>query len=139
MLSDEQLSLIRETAILLSEENIAVTNAFYARLFEIAPAVRPLFPQEMHNQSEKLWETLVAVLRCADDLMALEPVLFRLGRDHVSYGAMAEHYPVVANVLLETIANVASQCWTDAHDAAWKELLSFVTDHMMKGALHDAA
>jgi len=68
MLSQSQVDLIRASAECLADANVAATNAFYANLFKVAPGIRNLFAEDMFEQSEKLWNTIVKVVESADDL-----------------------------------------------------------------------
>lgn len=95
MLTPNQVELIRTSAECLSDANVAATNAFYAHLFKVAPGVRPLFPKDMFEQSEKLWSTIVKVVESASDLTKIEADLRALGARHVGYGAEPAHYVAV--------------------------------------------
>ena len=139
MLTEYQVDLIRESAERLSEANIAATNAFYANLFKAAPGVRTLFPDDMFEQSEKLWNSIVMVVESADDLTEIESALKALGARHVGYGAEPAHYAVVTDVLIETIAILMAEAWTNAHQVAWKAALEAVCDLMLEGAAQRAA
>lgn len=134
MLSDHQVDLIRHSAKRLAVANVAATNAFYSNLFAHAPGVRPLFPDDMFGQSEKLWQSIVMVVESADNLNEIEKALRDLGAKHVRYGADAAHYDVVTDVLLETISAVMADEWSDDHYIAWKEALDAVCAVMLNGA-----
>jgi len=66
-------------------------DVFYTRLFEAAPAVRPLFPQDMRKQKTMLLGALVLLRKSLRDLEAIVPKLRELGARHVAYGAQPEH------------------------------------------------
>ena len=85
---------------------------FYARLFAVAPAVRPLATTtDLERQKDLLLDVLVLLRRSLDDLPAIAPVLRRLGARHVAYGARPEHYPVVRDVLIAALAGAAWAAW----------------------------
>ncbi len=139
MLTEDQIDLIRESAERLGEVNVAATNAFYANLFKVAPGVRTLFPEDMFEQSEKLWKSIVMVVESADDLSEIEHALKALGARHVRYGAEPAHYKVVTDVLIETIAALMEHDWTEDHQTAWRLALEAVCDTMLEGAAQRAA
>ncbi|MBX2805044.1 MAG: hemin receptor [Hyphomicrobiales bacterium] len=139
MLTEEQIDLIRDSAGQLAELNIAATNTFYANLFKTAPEVRTLFPEDMFEQSEKLWQSIVMVVESADDLVEIQDALKALGARHVGYGAKPEHYVVVTNVLIETIAVLMQDTWTEDHRQAWEAALKAVCVVMLEGASTHAA
>jgi len=66
-------------------------DLFYARLFETAPAVAPLFAAtDVQRQKTKLLSTLVLMRNSLRDLNAIVPNLRKLGARHVAYGAQPE-------------------------------------------------
>jgi hemoglobin-like flavoprotein len=80
-------------------------DAFYARLFAVAPAVKPLFAgTDLKKQKAMLLGTLVLLRKSLRDLDAIVPKLRELGARHVAYGAQPEHYPVVGEVLIASMA-----------------------------------
>ncbi|SEV93878.1 Hemoglobin-like flavoprotein [Cognatiyoonia koreensis] len=139
MLSQTQVDLIRTSAEVLAEANVAATNVFYANLFRVAPGVRNLFSEDMFEQSEKLWNTIVKVVESARDLTEIEADLHALGARHVHYGAEPGHYVVVTDVLIQTISSMMEDKWTDETQAAWKTALEAVCATMLEGAAQRVA
>ena len=110
-------------------------DVFYARLFDAAPAVRPLFAgTDLRRQKAMLLSALVLVRKSLRDLGAIVPTLHKLGARHVSYGARPEHYPVVATVLIASMAEVAGPAWRPDHERAWAAALNVVAGAMLEGA-----
>jgi hemoglobin-like flavoprotein len=110
-------------------------DVFYARLFVAAPAVRPLFAgTDLRRQKAMLLSALVLVRKSLRDLPAIVPTLHKLGARHVAYGARPEHYPVVATVLIASMADVAGPAWQPHHERAWAAALDVVAGAMLEGA-----
>ena len=110
-------------------------DVFYARLFVAAPAVRPLFAgTDLRRQKAMLLSALVLVRKSLRDLPAIVPTLHKLGARHVAYGARPEHYPVVATVLIASMAEVAGPAWQPHHERAWAGALDVVAGAMLEGA-----
>jgi hemoglobin-like flavoprotein len=107
---------------------------FYARLFEAAPGVRPLFSDDMGRQKAMLLSALVLVRKSLRDLERLLPTLHAMGARHVAYGAKAEHYPVVATTLIASMAAVAGDDWKPEYEAAWSAALGTIAAVMIEGA-----
>ena len=118
-------------------------DAFYARLFEAAPAVTPLFAgTDMTRQKTMLLGTLVLLRESLRDLDAIVPTLRELGARHVAYGAQPEHYPVVCQALIGAMAEVAGEAWLPEYERAWGAAFEIVAGAMIEGAelaLLDAA
>jgi nitric oxide dioxygenase len=83
-----------------------------ARLFAAAPAVVPLFAAtDLRRQKSMLLATFVLLRKSLRDPDKIVPALRDLGASHVTYGARAEHYLVVGEVLIASMAEVARTAW----------------------------
>lgn len=110
-------------------------DEFYARLFEAAPAVEPLFAgSDLKKQKAMLLGTLVLLRKSLRDLDAIVPKLRELGARHVAYGARPEHYPVVGAVLIAAMETIAGGAWSAEYGAAWCEAFGIVAGAMIEGA-----
>ena len=110
-------------------------DVFYGRLFTVAPAVRPLFTgTDLKRQKGMLLAALVLLRKSLRNLEAVTPTLRELGARHVRYGALPEHYPVVGQVLIASMAEVAGDAWTVDHELAWTEAYAVVSGAMLDGA-----
>ena len=76
---------------------------FYGRLFEIAPAVKPLLRRDMTEQGCKLMATLGVVVNSLGNLEAVLPAASALAKRHVDYGVKAADYTPVGAALLWTL------------------------------------
>ena len=110
-------------------------DVFYARLFEAAPAVRPLFAStDLRKQKIMLLRVLVLLPQSLRDLDTIVPALRDLGARHVRYGAQPEHYPVVGAVLIASMAEVAGDAWRPEYERAWTAAFDVVAGAMLDGA-----
>lgn len=107
---------------------------FYSSLFQVHPELRPLFPARTAKLRVHLLATLNMTVRSARNLDAVTPRLQRLGRDHRGFGAIAEHYPLVVDQLLDTLEHFLGAEWTDDIAATWREALELVADVMQSAA-----
>jgi hemoglobin-like flavoprotein len=120
---------------LVSPRGDELMDVFYARLFETAPAVKPLFATtDLQRQKTMLLGALVLLRKSLRDLEAIVPKLRDLGARHVAYGAQPEHYPVVGSVLIASMADIAGEAWTPHHEQAWSEAFGIVAAAMLEGA-----
>lgn len=139
MLTEEQVELIRSSASEIGMSYVAAGTYFYASLFREDPTLARLFSDDMFAQSEKLWQSVVMVVEGADDLGSVVGALRHLGARHVSYGAEPEHYDLVCEVLIRTIASFVGDRWTPAHQQAWQAAIEVVCATMLEGAAQSAA
>src|SRR5215217_7577896 len=84
-----------------------LVDVFYGRLFAVAPGVQPLFAgTDLKKQKGMLLATLVLLRRSLRDLESVTPTLRDMGARHVRYGTKPEHYPVVGEVLITSMAEI---------------------------------
>ena len=129
-MTPEQVKLVQESFAKVAPISETAAVLFYDRLFEIAPQVQALFPTDMTEQRRKLMATLAFVVNGLGNLEAILPAASALATRHVSYGAKAEHYPVVGAALLWTLEKGLGDGWTrevaDAWTAAYGTLSGFM-------------
>jgi NAD(P)H-flavin reductase/hemoglobin-like flavoprotein len=112
---------------------------FYSDLFIKHPEVRELFPISMKAQRDHLVGALAHIVAQVDRVDDLTSFLQGLGRDHRKFGAVAEHYDVVRDSLLDTLAHFAGDTWTAALASDWREAYDLVASVMITAARHDEA
>jgi hemoglobin-like flavoprotein len=119
---------------LIAPRGEELIDQFYDRLFEAAPAVRPLFAAaDLPRQKTMLLGTLVLLRKSLHDLDTIVPNLRALGARHVAYGARPEHYPVVGEALISAMEAVAGPAWSSRHEAAWRQAFAIVAATMLEG------
>src|SRR5450759_1547356 len=94
-MTPDQIKLVQESFAKVAPISETVAVLFYDRLFEIATQVHAMFPADMTEQRRKLMATLAVVVNGLNNLDTILPAASALATRHVSYGAKAEHYPVV--------------------------------------------
>jgi methyl-accepting chemotaxis protein len=130
-----ELDALETSFDLVAPRGDALMDIFYARLFAAAPAVEPLFAgTDLRRQKSMLLSALVMLRRSLRDLDAVLPTLRRLGARHVAYGARPEHYPVVGEVLIASMAEVAGDAWRPEYESAWATAFEAVAGAMLEGA-----
>ena len=120
---------------LIAPRGDELTDIFYTRLFAAAPSVEPLFAgTDLRRQKAMLLATLVLLRKSLRDLGAIVPKLHELGARHLAYGAAPEHYPVVGEALIASMAEVAGDAWRVEYAQAWATAFAVVAGAMLEGA-----
>ena len=78
--------------------------------------------------------TLVLLRKSLRNLDASGPKLREFGARHLAYGATADHYPVVGEVLIASMAESVGSAWTSECERAWDEAFAIVAARMIEGA-----
>jgi len=120
---------------------IAPTAAalFYQRLFEIDPALRPMFKGDIGEQGKKLMQALALAVKSLDRPEALMPVLQDLGRRHARYGVTDAHYDTVGAALIWTLEKGLGERFTADVRGAWVAVYQVVATTMKVAATEVAA
>jgi nitric oxide dioxygenase len=134
MLSAEDIMLVRASFARVAPIKDAAADLFYDRLFAVAPQVRPLFPEDLAEQKQKLMAMIAMAVGALGDLDALVPKVKALGARHVAYGAEPAHYNVVGQVLLWTLDKGLGEAFTPEVRAAWFKVYSLLATTMQVGA-----
>jgi hemoglobin-like flavoprotein len=133
-MTPDQIHLLRRSFAKLEPHATVAALAFYRRLFELAPQVRPLFKTEIESQSAKLMAMIGLAVSLTDRPANLEGELRELGARHLDYGTQDEHYAVVGAALLDMLAEVLGNDFTPATKAAWAEFFELISKKMLEGA-----
>jgi hemoglobin-like flavoprotein len=115
------------------------TAGFYTRLFELAPTLRPLFPDDLSSQRDKLKHMLVMLVAGLDRPVVLKPALAMLGDRHRSYGVVKADFIVVGQALIDTLDAHLGEQFGHADRSAWAALYARITALMTMGTAHAAA
>ncbi len=107
---------------------------FYDRLFEVAPAVKAMFPADMKEQRKKLMGDARRRGQRAQQSRVGVAGRQRLAKRHVGYGAKPEHYPVVGGALLWTLEKGLGEAWTSDVAEAWTAAYGTLSGYMISEA-----
>jgi hemoglobin-like flavoprotein len=130
-MTPDQVKLVQDSFAKVAPISEAAAALFYDRLFEIAPSVRALFPDDLAEQRKKLMATLAVVVNGLSNLPSVLPAASALAKRHVSYGAKPEHYPVVGSALLWTLEKGLGDAWTPEVAAAWTAAYGTLSGYMI--------
>ena len=138
-MTPDQIKLVQDSFAKVAPISAQAAELFYGRLFEIAPQVRAMFPDDMTEQRKKLMATLAIVVNGLNNLDTILPAASALAKRHVSYGAEAAHYPVVGQALLWTLEQGLGPSWTPEVAAAWTGAYTTLSEFMISEAHEKAA
>lgn len=103
-------------------------SLFYARLFELDPALRSRFDGDMREQGRLLMTLLATAVASLDRLDALVPAMgFWVGRLR-GFGAIEEHYASVGAALIWTLQKGLGPEFTPAVGSAWTRTYSLIAN-----------
>jgi hemoglobin-like flavoprotein len=133
-MTPDQVKLVQDSFAKVAPISEQAAVLFYDRLFEIAPQIKAMFPDDMTEQRRKLMAMLAAVVNGLGNLESILPAASALATRHVSYGAKAEHYPVVGAALLWTLEQGLGDGWTPDLADAWSTAYGTLSGYMISEA-----
>ena len=133
-MTPDQVKAIQGSFLKVQPISEQAAELFYARLFEIAPAVRPLFRGDMKEQGRMLMAVLAAVVRGLGNLQSILPAASALAKRHVGYGVKAADYAPVGAALLWTLERGLGEQWTPELAAAWGAAYNALSEFMIAEA-----
>lgn len=137
-MTPDQIRLVQTSWQQVLPIRAAAADLFYARLFELAPEVRPLFKRDIHAQGAMLMATLAGVVDNLAHLDRVLPAAAALARRHVDYGARPAHYDSVGQALLWTLEQGLGADFTPPHREAWAAAYAALAGAMKAAAWPDA-
>lgn len=121
-MTENEITLVRESFAQLHRRKDETAELFYARLFEIAPDVRPLFKDDIAAQRINLMEFLAVAMAMLRDPSGLTVLLRKLGRNHRGYGVQERHFDYVGEALIWTLRASLGTGFTPTLEGAWRSL-----------------
>ena len=131
-MTPEQITLVQtsfQKVVLIAG---TAADLFYDRLFESAPQIRALFPQDMAEQKKKLMAMLATAVTNLHKLDTILPAVQALGQRHTGYRVTAEQYAPVGAALLWTLEKGLGPDFTSETKAAWTEAYIALAGAMTK-------
>ena len=123
MLSEQQLGLIKATIPVLESAGPALTAHFYQRLFSHHPQLQHIFNmsnQKSGRQQLALFEAIAAYAKNIENVSVLVGAVERIAQKHTSLNIQPEHYAIVGEHLLATLAELAPESFPENVLAAWQ-------------------
>ena len=133
-MTPEQIALVQTSFAQVLPIADTAAALFYSRLFELDPALKPMFKGDMQEQGRKLMTMLRVVVNGLTRLDQLVPAVQELGRRHARYGVQDRHYDTVGAALLATLHAGLGDAFTPEVAAAWAAAYSLLAETMKAAA-----
>ncbi len=130
-MTPEQVKLVQQSFGQVAPIADTAATLFYDRLFEIAPAVKPLFHGDMAEQRRKLMATLAVVVGGLGNIETILPAASALAKRHLGWGVKPEHYDSVGAALLWTLERGLGERWSSDVAAAWSAAYGTLSQYMI--------
>jgi hemoglobin-like flavoprotein len=136
-MTSTEIALLRSSFAKIAPIADQAAGLFYARLFELDPALRELFQSNMTEQGRKLIALLGRAVRDIDRPDRLAPAIRELGMRHASYRVKDVHFETVGAALLWTLEKGLGSDFTTETRDAWGKTYWLLAE-TMKAGVRDA-
>ncbi|MFC5068343.1 globin family protein [Flaviflagellibacter deserti] len=133
-MDDRHIALVQESFRKVAPISDVAADLFYGRLFEAAPHLRGLFPEDMSEQKRKLMMMLATAVNGLTKLETIAPAVAALAVRHNDYGVKPEHYEPVGASLIWTLEQGLGDGFTPDVREAWVETYTFLAGFMKDAA-----
>ena len=133
-MTGEQITLVQESFQKVLPIADAAASLFYARLFDLDPALESLFKGDIAEQGRKLMQMIGVAVKSLDRLEQILPAVQTLGARHVAYGVREKDYETVGRALIWTLRKGLCDDFTPELEAAWVEVYSTLAGAMKAAA-----
>ena len=138
-MSPEQIQLVRTSFAAVAPIADHAGLMFYDRLFAIDPSLRPLFKDDITEQSRTLMKMIGVAIGGLDKLDTIVPAVQALGVRHAGYGVTSTHYDTVGTALLWTLGQGLGDDFTSEVEDAWVAAYALLATTMQTAARDAAA
>ena len=133
-MTPDQCRLVKQTYEPVREVAGPLALLFYGRLFELDPAARRLFHNDLALQGRKLMDTLDLLVASLDHFEAVRDRLSALGRRHRGYGVRPDQYAAVVTAFLWALGQALGPDFDAPTRDAWRAVLTAVSSVMQEAA-----
>jgi hemoglobin-like flavoprotein len=134
LLTSDECRLVQASFLQLEPISDRVAATFYGRLFELNPALVPLFKSDMEQQGAKFMEKLAVAVTGLEDLSSIERLVRTLGRRHAGYGVAPADYATAREALLSALGEALGPAFDNALRDAWSAAFAALSTEMIRAA-----
>ena len=131
-LSIETVNIIKNSAILITSNDIKISLRMYEILFSRYPHYERLFAGAPENQYMKLAEALSAYAVNIDNLDVLAPALKNITNMHRRAGVTQMHYIAVGKSLMTAIEDTLGSTATPRFLDAWRDAYMYLSSVLIE-------
>ncbi|MEL6998867.1 MAG: globin domain-containing protein [Pseudomonadota bacterium] len=131
-LTDDEKKKIRASYALIKPEADRVSELFYPDLFNRAPKLRKLFPDDMREQGMRFMAAIAFIIDNLDDEAELNRRLDLLAEGHAPFKLLPMDYREMQEALIDSIAEALKSKFTDDVQLAWRSAFDQICNEMIK-------
>lgn len=139
-MTKDQIKIVKQTwRIFRDIDPVLIGDLFYTKLFTDNPALKKMFPADMHQQYIKLTDMLTSIVSRLEQPELITEEITAMAQRHVQYGVRPAHYKLVGTALLWTLEKGLGKDWTAEVKDAWLTCYTLLANTMINAASQSPA
>ncbi len=134
VMTPTQVALVQESFKNVGRQSHEAGRIFYDELFQLAPELQRLFPDDMSRHKLKFIQMLGTIVRSLDHIATISEDIADLGRRHMSYDVEDEHYAILGEALLTMLTRLLGPDLTPEISNAWAAAYDMVARVMQESS-----
>jgi len=130
-----QIKIVQDSFKRIAPQALQASSIFYDELFRLSSELRQLFPDDMAQHKLKFMQMLSIIIRALDKVDAVSQEVVELGRRHMSYDVVDEHYDAVGEALLAMLSRLLGSEYTTEIKDAWTAAYDMIARVMQEAAV----
>lgn len=132
----KQIAIVQSQLQAVKSIGKPFAKVFYARLFQLAPDLRPLFTSEGSTKDRKLIDMLCTTVHSLQNIDGLKVVAHNLGQRYSDQGVNERHYDLFIQAMLETLEMALGDEFSGDVKAAWVSLLVMIKETLLEATTY---
>jgi hemoglobin-like flavoprotein len=129
----QHVRLVRDSIEVIREDSEPFALLFYGKLFELDPAARKLFHNDLALQGRTVMDMLTSVVESLDNFQPMRMRLGELGCKHTEFGVHPEQYDILSTALLWSIGQALGPSFDAPMREAWRLAINAICGAMKSG------
>ncbi|MEM7061002.1 MAG: globin domain-containing protein [Pseudomonadota bacterium] len=130
-MTDDQITVIRDSYTRLLPEVDRVSQLFYRDLFQRVPRLRELFREDIGPQGMRFMSAIGFIVENLDDDDELNRQTALLADGHAQFNLRPEAYREMEEALIDTFAHALGEHFTNPVELAWRSAFRQICDEMI--------
>jgi hemoglobin-like flavoprotein len=134
VMTPTQIALVQESFRDVGRQSYEASRIFYDELFQLAPELQRLFPDDMARHKLKFIQMLSTIVRSLDQIATISEDIVDLGRRHMSYDVEDEHYALIGEALMTMLNRLLGPDLTPQTSDAWAAAYEMIARVMQESS-----
>jgi hemoglobin-like flavoprotein len=135
VMTPTQIELVQDSFKHVDRQPHESGRIFFDELFQLAPHLRDLFPEDTTRLKAKFVQMLAVIVKSLDQISKVSEDVVDLGRRHMAYDVEEEHYTIFGEAFIAMLNRVLGNDLTPEISDAWSAAYDMLARVMQEAAV----